>query len=254
MLYFINPKERSRRMAKRKKRRSPAQKAATRKMIAARKREAAAKRKGRRSVKRKTRRAASKRRKPTGTMKSVRRHGKRVSRAAWKRSGYTRNKPRRNTMARRRKRRGTSRKRSYRRNPAAFSVRGVMKSFQQGVIDAAGVVGGKAATRLLANVLPLPKGGGAIMGFAVQGIAALIVGTAARQFLGKETARMMIAGGFAAPIETIAKGVPVIGPALGDDYLLGEYYMGELPMGEYDDPSVGDLPMGEYVGEYVEVE
>lgn len=202
-------------------------------------------------ARKRTKRVASRRRQGK-TMQSVKRHGKSVSRAAWKRSGYSRNTPRRRSMAKRRSsgRRGR-RRRGYRRNPSVargFNVRGIMRQFQQGMVDAAGVVGGKAATRLLANMLPLPKEG-AMANFLVQGVAASVVGLLAGNFLGKETARMMVAGGFAAPVETLMKGLPVIGPALGDDYLMGEYYepMGELPIGE------DGLPIGEY-GEYVEYE
>lgn len=145
-------------------------------------------------------------------------------------------------MARRTRRRG--RRRGYRRNPA-FSVQGIAKQFQQGFIDAAGVVGGKAATRLLANLLPIPNKQDMVINLAVQGVSAIVVGMAARQFFGAQTARMMVAGGFAAPVETLMKGIPVIGPALGDDLLqlgqplpIGEYYMGETEQ---------DLPIGEYV-------
>jgi hypothetical protein len=135
---------------------------------------------------------------------------------------------------------------------------------QQGAIDAAGVVVGKAATRIVANFVPVPKDT-MMMNFVVQAGSAIVVGMAARMVVSRDMARMIIAGGFAAPVESFAKGIPFIGPMLGDDYLeLGEYAMGDadpflpigdaepfLPIGEaYDDPYAD---VGEYaadVGEY----
>ena len=137
---------------------------------------------------------------------------------------------------------------------------------QQGAIDAAGVVVGKAATRIVANFVPVPKNT-MMMNFVVQAGSAIVVGMAARMVVSRDMARMIIAGGFAAPVESFAKGIPFIGPMLGDDYLqLGEYAMGDsdpflpigdsdpfLPIGEdYDDPytDVGEYAMGEYAGEH----
>lgn len=158
------------------------------------------------------------------------------------------------------RRRSTSRR--VRRNPPRFSARGLMRDAQQGVIDAAGVVVGKAATRIVANFVPLPKQG-AIMNFVVQAGSAIAVGLVAKMVVSRDMARMIVAGGFAAPVEGFAKGIPFIGPMLGDDYLeLGEYAMGDadpflpigdadpfLPIGEGEDNEYEE--MGEYaLGEY----
>lgn len=162
---------------------------------------------------------------------------------------------RRRTVAKRRspaRRRTTARRparRRYRRNiPQRFSVRNLGKQLQQGVFDAASVVVGKAATRIVANILPLPKGG-MILNFATQAVSALGVGALASMFLSRDTARMLIAGGLAAPVESFAKNIPFIGPMLSDDDLTLGDYDPFLPMGEY--PAMGDydpfLPMGEDV-------
>jgi len=259
LIFLINPKK-GRRMA-RKKARTPAQRRATAKLVAFNKGRRKKKTARRTVVKRK-----ATRRKVVATKRNPVRRKTTVKRRA------TRRKP-----ARRKKtvrRRSTSRR--VRRNPPRkFTVQNVLGEVQQGAIDAAGVVVGKAATRIVANFVPIPKEG-AIMNFVVQAGSAIVVGMAARMVVGRDMARMVIAGGFAAPIEGFAKGIPFIGPMLGDDYLeLGEYAMGEdvigdadpflpigedpfLPIGEdYDDPyaDMGEYAadMGEYaadVGEY----
>lgn len=139
-----------------------------------------------------------------------------------------------------------------------------IKEGTQGVVDAAGVIAGKAATRIVANLVPIPKDT-MMMNFIVQAGSAIVVGIVARMVVSKDVARMMIAGGFAAPVESFAKGIPFIGPMLGDDYLqLGEYAMGDadpfLPIGDADpflpigdnaygsdaDAAFGEYAMGEY--------
>lgn len=143
--------------------------------------------------------------------------------------------------------------RIYRRNQGRFTVRNIMGKFQQGAMDAVAVVAGKAGTRLLANFIPVPAEikGNMIGNFAIQGLSAVFVGIVAQNVVSAQTARFIVAGGLAAPMETLMKGIPVIGDALGDDYLeLGSYLMGEapgLPMGEYDMGEAPSLPIGEYV-------
>ncbi len=164
---------------------------------------------------------------------------------------------RRSPVRRRAAARRPVRRRRYRRNqPQRFSVRNLGKQLQQGVFDAAGVVVGKAATRLVANFIPIP-GNTAIMAFAKQAISALGVGTIASMFLSRDTARFLIAGGLAAPVESFVQNIPVIGPMLADyDPFLP---MGDadpfLPMGEYpavgdSAPAYGDDPYGPGIGEY----
>lgn len=174
-------------------------------------------------------------------------------------------------MARKRARRRGGKRRARRRRAIRFSpVRGRMyrrnpkfrlptfqtaiKTLQRGAFDAAGVVGGKAVTRIVANLLPFPKQG--IMNIVTQGAAALVAGLAANALFSPDVARMFVAGGLSAPIETLMKGIPVIGPALGDDDLV----LGEMgwDVGQYDDvgayEDVPMLPVGAAgVGEYEDV-
>lgn len=137
---------------------------------------------------------------------------------------------------------------TYRRNPA-FSVRGMVSTLQTAVPRAAAVVTGKAATRIVANFLPLPKEG--MMNTVTQIVAALIVGTVAKMAVPARFADDMVVGGIVAPIESLAKALPVIGPALGDDDLvLGEYYTGGA--GEIGAYNAGEI--GQYEDELAEYE
>ncbi len=143
-------------------------------------------------------------------------------------------------------------------------MRGVTRQLQQGMIDAVGVIGGKVGTRVLAELLPIPGKGAPMMNFLVQAGSAIAVGTVAQMMVSPQVARMVVAGGLATPIESFLRGMPVIGPMLGDDFLeLGDadpfLPVGEYPeavqVGEYDGLTegaygVGDadpfLPVGEY--------
>ncbi len=229
---------------RKKKRLSAAQKRA----LAKARRAAAAKRRKRKAPVRRKRRTAkrtSTRRKPVARRKATRRRRKRGRRRSSGKVTYT-----------------PVRGRIYRKNPR-FNVRNIMSRFQQGVMDGAAVVAGKAGTRLLANFVPVPDNikQGAIGNFALQGLSAVVVSMLAQNVVSAQTARFIAAGGFAAPMETLMKGLPVIGDALGDDWLeMGEYLMGEapgLPVGEYgmlppgQEPYMGDAP-GLPIGEYVE--
>lgn len=130
-----------------------------------------------------------------------------------------------------------------------FTIRNMGRILQQGAMDAAAVVGGKAVTRMIANFIPLPTEG-MFMVFAKQAVSAIGAGMVAQQFLTARTASFVLAGGLAAPVESLLAQVPVIGDFLGDDFLeLGE--AAGLPIGE-----AAGLPIGEYpeveVGEYPE--
>ena len=167
------------------------------------------------------------------------------------------------------RRRSPVRRRRRRNPPRGFTVRGIGRRVQRGAIDAMGVIGGKVATRVLAQLLPIPGKTGPMMNFLVQAGSAIVVGQVASMFVSADMARMVVAGGLATPVESFLRGIPVIGPMMGDDFLelgdvdpflpVGEYapevgeYNGLTP-GAYDD-GMGDsdpfLPVGEYgVGEY----
>ena len=120
-----------------------------------------------------------------------------------------------NPGKRHRRRRGL-----FRRNPGGGLVKGLMSTGMQGVKDAAGVVVGKAATRAVAGLIPFGANTG-IVGTLKQVLVAVGVGYGANKVLGREFARMVVAGGIAAPLETLVKsmGIPILSPALsaGDE-------------------------------------
>lgn len=214
-----NPKRKGRAMAKRRKskqRRSPAQVAAFKKMIAARKGRAAAPARKRRRVRAQSKGVTvAKRRRKARTggkrMKSVRRvGGASVGRASWRASGFRRN-PRR----------------SYRRNPG-FNVSGIIARLKQGVVDAGMVLGGKVGVRFLGNLAPAGLKDTPIKAAAVQALAAVGLGLIGQRFLGGDKARFLVAGGIAGAGETVLKNLDAtkgsIGVLLGDDDLvLGDY-------------------------------
>ena len=120
----------------------------------------------------------------------------------------------------------------------------------QGVKDAATITAGKAATNMVARAIPIQSGSMAV-GVAKQAAAAVVVGMAARQFLGNDAARFAIAGGLTAPIEGFIKSanVPFVSAALSGDE--------DFPMiGAWDDigayPAAAALPSG--VGSYPGIE
>lgn len=134
---------------------------------------------------------------------------------------------RRTSAARRRRRSGGNislrrvRGAVYRRNPP------LVKQLVQGAKDSVAVLGGGAATRFIAQFVPINQAG--FVGAAVQLGAALVAGMAARQFLSADTARMVVAGGMQVPIKSlITSVVPQAGAFLGDmDAYLGG--MGSYP-------------------------
>lgn len=148
--------------------------------------------------------------------------------------------------------RARSRK-TYRRNPPRkMSIRGVLKSVQEGAMDAALILTGKAATRSIPLMANLPKEGN--IGLAVQGLTALVVSLAAQRVLKPAQARMVLAGGLTAPLETliVSYNVPFLAPALrpveGDAQLsayLGGYVAPAPVMEEGVDGYVDD-GMGDY--------
>lgn len=155
---------------------------------------------------------------------------------------------RKRAPAKRRYSYGKKQRRAIRTNPSHRRYRrrrhnpGFVTQLTSGFRDTALVLGGKAASRIVANFIPLPQDG--IMGTGVQLLTTFAVSWGARKFLGANAGHMAFVGGLMGVVEPYAKMIPVIGPALGDEMEMGEYLSGvELPMGE--------LPMGEdEVGAY----
>ena len=108
--------------------------------------------------------------------------------------------------------------RRYRRNPGRgrLSVRGLMRQATDGVQDALWIVGGKAVTNALPNLVGLSPVGA--LGIAVKAAAALGAGFIFG-FVSQNAAKLATAAGFAAIIEPIIKGlnIPIISPALAAD-------------------------------------
>jgi len=188
----------------------------------------------------KRRRAVSKRR--VTRKRTTRRKAVATKRRTRRRSAGTRVVRRRAASPVRRRR-----SRKYRRNPR-FTMRNAGKMLQDGAMGAAWAIAGKVATRTIANFVPIPKTT-MIMNFGVQAISAIGAGMLAAQFLPREAAKMILVGGFMAPVESLLKTIPFVGPMLGDDYLeLGQDPF--LPVGDTDP----FLPVGDdvYVGSYPE--
>lgn len=140
------------------------------------------------------------------------------------------------------------RRHHYRRNPAG----GVVKLAVQGVKDAAAIVVGKAATRVVSNLIPIGTNAG-VIGAVKQVAVAVGVGFAASKLVKRgDFARFVTAGGIAGALETIVKGlnIPILSANLGDG---GSYSAIEgggsamLPgMAAYvGSPGVGAYPLGD---------
>ncbi len=147
-----------------------------------------------------------------------------------------------------------------------FGVRsnpGVVGMVVQGAKDAGAIVGGKVAANVVARAIPLADTGA--MGIVKRVGAAALVGFAANKFLSRDTARLMLAGGLTAVIESAARAVlpaniVAIGLAGEDADALGAYLAGieegaalgaDEALGAYlqagvgaDDNGVGAYPEG----------
>lgn len=161
---------------------------------------------------------------------------------------------RRRTTTRAKASRARPRARAPRRNPPRFSIRGVTKQLTDGAMDATLVLAGKAATRTIPLAANLPKGGN--LGLAVQALTAVVVAMVAQRVLSPARARMVLAGGLSAPVETliVSYKVPFLAPALQPveaDAQLSAYGLGgyvttpiEQLAGYVQDPG-----LGQYYGE-----
>lgn len=107
---------------------------------------------------------------------------------------------------------------------------GVIGTIMQGGKDAALVLGGQAGTNYLARLVPVPASASAntqaAIGLGSRVVAAVVVGYAARRFLGADAARFVIAGGIAVPLKAaiMVAQIPVLSGALSSDEEIGAYY------------------------------
>lgn len=118
-----------------------------------------------------------------------------------------------------------------RRNPprmGKFSVQKITRDLAQGAGDAALILIGKAGTRVIPSMLPnLPKEGN--VGLAVQALTAVVLGMLAGMVVKPAQAKMILAGGLTAPVETlvVAMDVPFLAEALSPTTAaqeVGAYY------------------------------
>lgn len=83
--------------------------------------------------------------------------------------------------------------------------------------DALALTGGQAAVRLIPGLAGLQRTG--TVGLAIETATAVVVGLAAQQFLGRDTARMITAGAVSVPLQRalqtyVAPVAPIVGTAL----------------------------------------
>ena len=119
-----------------------------------------------------------------------------------------------------------------------------VSNLMSGVIDAGEVLGGKIVVRTLPGLVGLPTTD--MLGLSVQALTAVLAGGVAHTFINPNAGKMVLAGGLAAPLETLLKGlnIPFISANLGEDVIevggMGSYVqipsgMGTYPQyGEYD--------------------
>lgn len=111
------------------------------------------------------------------------------------------------------------RRTTYRRNPPRKGD--IMGRVTTGLLDGLQVMLGKAGARAVPTLLKLPTTG--TMGIGVQLASAVAVGMVAEQFVSRDAARMIVAGGVSAPLEAlvISYNVPFLAPALTTGALSG---------------------------------
>ena len=134
-------------------------------------------------------------------------------------------------------------------NPPKMTIKNITRTLMDGAMDSALVLTGKAATRAIPLMVNLPKEGN--LGLAIQGATAVVVSMLAQNFLRPQQARMILAGGLTAPLETliVSYNIPFLSPALQpveSDAQLSAY------LGGYVSPPPPAPTNGEGVGGYVD--
>lgn len=162
-----------------------------------------------------------------------------------------RNQPARRAAPRPRARRAppapTRRPRRRNRNPARkITVRRVLRDIQDGAVNAAYILVGKAAARTIHTVTGLPKMGNT--GLAVQALSAVVAGMIADAVIGASRAKFVLAGGLTAPLETaiVAFNVPFLAQALSPAAAINDL-QGYRNMGRYAQPIAAPNGLNRYV-------
>jgi len=118
-----------------------------------------------------------------------------------------------------------------------------VNNLMSGVIDAGEVLGGKIVVRTLPGLVGLPTTD--MLGLSVQALTAILAGGVAHTFVNPNAGKMVLAGGLAAPLETILKGlnIPFISANLGEDVVEIDgisAYPQLNQMGSYPQPVYGE--------------
>jgi hypothetical protein len=91
------------------------------------------------------------------------------------------------------------------------------KNLMGGVIDAGEVLVGKVVVRTVPGLIGF--GSSDTIGLAIQALTAIVAGGVAHTFVNHNAGKMILAGGLAAPLETLIKSlnIPFISAGLGED-------------------------------------
>lgn len=156
-------------------------------------------------------------------------------------------------------------RRKARRNPPIPTLRQVGRDLTTGAMDAGLVLTGKAAVRTIPTLVDgIPKSGN--LGLATQALTAVVVSILGRNFLKPAQAKMLLAGGLSAPIETllVSWDAPFFAAALQPtegDAQLSAYMHGYVQQPEWETLEPGatmngyvqEDGIGEYFGDETEV-
>jgi hypothetical protein len=119
--------------------------------------------------------------------------------------------------------RNPRRRHRVRRNPPAFSVKGIAGAAIQGGKDALAITAGQAATNFVARMVPISS---TVPALGVRVAVAIAAGVAASQFLGRDVGRLVLAGGLTVPLQSALKAanVPLLTGALSSDEEITRFY------------------------------
>jgi len=145
-----------------------------------------------------------------------------------------------------------------RRNPGRMKKNppDIMGMAVGGATTATQVLLGKAATRSVPELANLPRSGNT--GLAVQALVAIALGYISAEFLSREAAAAILAGGLTAPLEDfiVAQNVPwlseALGPGASPTNNVGRYPQRPALVAGYPDGGVGRYPTPPGVGRYPE--
>jgi len=154
--------------------------------------------------------------------------------------------------------------RRHKKNRAAFSVRrrhsssgggamsgGLVKVALNGMVNAAQILGGKVAVRIVPGLVGIVPAG--YVGLLMQAGIAVALGYGAHKFAGPRLAANVLHGALLAPVESLAKnltaGVPMLAAAFSDEPVLLSSYPRQLGSYPRNTHLIGE-EMGDEVDSY----